>query len=53
MSVSLADGNADVADLNSEVFRDDHWFVAGALKSQQMPAPLGAEQQKARLKHSS
>jgi hypothetical protein len=29
MPVSLADANADdVADLNSDVFRDDHWFVA-------------------------
>ncbi|MGB6543640.1 MAG: hypothetical protein WBF03_22550 [Xanthobacteraceae bacterium] len=29
MPVSLADANADVADLNSDVFGDDHWFVAG------------------------
>jgi hypothetical protein len=28
--VSRADANADVADLNSDAFRDDHWFVAGA-----------------------
>jgi hypothetical protein len=31
MPVSLA--NADVADLNSDVFRDDHWFVAGAQRA--------------------
>ena len=30
MPVSLADANADVADLNSDLFRYDHWFVAGA-----------------------
>jgi len=34
MSVSLADANADdVADLNSDVFRDDHWFVASAQRA--------------------
>jgi hypothetical protein len=33
MAVSLADANADVADLNSYVFRDDHWFVAGAQRA--------------------
>jgi hypothetical protein len=31
MPMSLA--NADVADLNSDVFRDDHWFVAGAQRA--------------------
>jgi biotin-(acetyl-CoA carboxylase) ligase len=30
MPMSLADANADVADLNSDLFRYDHWFVAGA-----------------------
>jgi hypothetical protein len=30
MPVSLADANADVADLNSDLFRYDHWLVAGA-----------------------
>jgi hypothetical protein len=33
MPVSLADANADVADLNSDVFRNDHWFVAGAQRA--------------------
>ncbi len=33
MPVSLADANADVADLNCDVFRDDHWFVAGAQRT--------------------
>jgi hypothetical protein len=35
MPVSLADANADtdVADLNSDVFRDDHWFVASAQRA--------------------
>lgn len=33
MPVSLTDANADVADLNSDVFRDDHWFVAGAQRA--------------------
>ena len=34
MSVSLADANADdVADFNSDVFRDDHWFVASAQRA--------------------
>jgi hypothetical protein len=33
MPVSLADANADVADLNSDVFRDDYWFVAGAQRA--------------------
>jgi hypothetical protein len=31
--VSLADANADVADINSDVFRDDHWFVASAQRA--------------------
>ena len=31
MAVSHA--NANVADLNSDVFRDDHWFVAGAQRA--------------------
>jgi hypothetical protein len=31
MPVSHA--NADVADLNTDVFRDDHWFVAGAQRA--------------------
>jgi hypothetical protein len=30
MPVSLANADADVADLNSDVFRDDHWLVASA-----------------------
>jgi hypothetical protein len=30
MPVSHANANANVADLNFDVFRDDHWFVAGA-----------------------
>jgi hypothetical protein len=34
MPVPLADANANnVADLNSDVFRDDHWFVAGAQRA--------------------
>ena len=35
MPVSLADtyANADVADLDSDVFRDDHWFVASAQRA--------------------
>jgi hypothetical protein len=33
MPVSLADANADVADLNSDVFRDDYWFVASARRA--------------------
>jgi hypothetical protein len=34
MPVSLANANANnVADLNSDVFRDDHWFVAGAQRA--------------------
>jgi hypothetical protein len=33
MPVSLADANTDVADLNSDVFRDDHWFVASAQRA--------------------
>jgi hypothetical protein len=35
MPVSLADANtdADVANLNSDVFRDDHWFVASAQRA--------------------
>jgi len=33
MPVSHANANADVADLNSDVFRDDHWFVAGAQRA--------------------
>jgi hypothetical protein len=33
MPVSLADANADVADLNSDVFRDDYWFVAGGRRA--------------------
>jgi len=33
MPVSLTDANADVADLNSDDFRDDHWFVAGAQRT--------------------
>jgi hypothetical protein len=31
MPGSFADAN--VADLNSDVFRDDHWFVAGAQRA--------------------
>jgi hypothetical protein len=31
MPVLLA--NADVADLNSDVFRDDHWLVASAQRA--------------------
>jgi hypothetical protein len=31
MPVSLAD--ADVANLNSDVFRDDYWFVASARRA--------------------
>jgi hypothetical protein len=30
MPVSHADASADVADLNSDAFRDDYWFVADA-----------------------
>jgi len=33
MPVSLTDANADVADLNSDVFRNDYWFVAGAQRA--------------------
>jgi hypothetical protein len=33
MMVSRADANADVADLNSDAFRDDHWLVAGAQRA--------------------
>jgi hypothetical protein len=33
MPVSLADANADVADLNCDVFGDDHWFVAGVQRA--------------------
>lgn len=34
MPVSLANAKANnVADLNSDVFRDDHWFVAGAQRA--------------------
>jgi hypothetical protein len=33
MAVSHANANANVADLNSDVFRDDHWFVAGAQRA--------------------
>jgi hypothetical protein len=33
MMVSHADADADVADLNSDAFRDDHWFVAGAQRA--------------------
>jgi hypothetical protein len=33
MPVSLADADTDVADINSDVFRDDHWFVAGAQRA--------------------
>ena len=44
MPVSHANANANVADLNSDVFRDDHWFVAGTQRAR--TAPLGAEQQK-------
>ena len=33
MPVSHANANANVADLNSDVFRDDHWFVAGAQRA--------------------
>jgi hypothetical protein len=35
MPVSLAHANtdADVANLNSDVFRDDHWFVASAQRA--------------------
>jgi hypothetical protein len=33
MPVSHADANADVADLNSDAFRDDHWFVAGVQRA--------------------
>jgi hypothetical protein len=28
-----ADANADVADPNSDDFRDDYWFVAGARRA--------------------
>jgi hypothetical protein len=31
MPVSHA--NADVADLNTDIFRDDHWFVAGSQRA--------------------
>jgi hypothetical protein len=33
MPVSLADANTKVADLNSDVFCYDHWFVAGAQRA--------------------
>jgi hypothetical protein len=33
MPVSLADAKADIADLNSDFFRYDHWFVAGAQRA--------------------
>jgi hypothetical protein len=33
MPVSLTDANGDAADPDFDVFRDDHWFVAGAQRA--------------------
>ncbi len=33
MPLWLANANADVANFNSDFFRDDHWFVAGAQRA--------------------
>jgi hypothetical protein len=33
MPVSVTDANSDAADPDFDVFRDDHWFVAGVRRT--------------------